>query len=91
MIRHYDGTPECARKISAQSKRGAIWTVEWTWRQHRICLTKTAADKAKINWRRWKERQGWKFIGTKAVDPETGQEHVCQVKKYDPHSRRRIL
>jgi hypothetical protein len=90
VIRHYDGTPDCAAKISAQSKRGAIWAVEWTWRKHRICLTNDEAQRVRGIWKEWKARHGWtKYTtaGHRLQSPD-GKREVCNVVKYDPHTRK---
>lgn len=88
MIRHFDG--KNAEQISAQSKRGAIWAVEWTWKKHRICLTRQQAEKAKRAWTLWHKRLGWKQYGRSFLNPETGKREVCVVVKYDPHTRKVI-
>jgi hypothetical protein len=90
MIRHHDGTNDSAQKISAQSKRGAIWAVQWSWRKHRIVLTRGEAEKAKRAWSAWKERLGWKKLGRYYLNPDTGKREVCNVVKYDPQTRKVI-
>jgi hypothetical protein len=85
VIRHYDGTN--AEQISAQSKRGAIWAVEWTHKKHRICLTRKDAEKAQRAWVAWKKRLGWNVIGHRARS-EDGKREGCFIVKYDPHTRK---
>lgn len=86
VIRHFDGTPDCAAKISAQSKRGAIWAVEWTKRKHRICLTAQDAERVRSVWKRWKERQGLTVRG-RHVFRDGRPVEVCNIVKYDPATR----
>ena len=90
MIRHFDGRN--AEQIVMQSKLGAIWAVEWTWRKHRICIYLKDAEKARENWKRWYRRQGWIVSGHRAVHPSDKLQHmrspaVCNIVKYDPKTR----
>lgn len=100
MIRHFDGTSDTAQKISAQSKRGAVWVVQWTWQGHRICETRKEAERVKEVWRAWYKKIGWRVIGDRAFPPGFGNNgvvsdlvghvHVCYVAKYDPQTRERV-
>jgi hypothetical protein len=90
VIRHFDGTN--GEQITMQSKRGAIWAVEWTWRKHRICLTAKEAERVREVWKQWYERCGWVVSGHRAWHPTDRLQHqrspaVCNVVKYDPKSR----
>lgn len=87
VIRHHDGSIESAQKITSQSKRGAIWAVEWTWRKHRICLTAAEAERVRGVWKRWKERSGLDLRGHRVFRNGAASE-TCNVVKYDPHTRK---
>src|SRR6266496_5868189 len=101
MIRHSDGTQECAEKISAQSKRGKIITVRWNYDKmvgHRIVLTYKEADRLLGVWKRWQERRGHKVMKShrwlRWYPPEhvgnVVKGHHCYVEVYDPHTRRKL-
>ena len=88
MIRHYDGSNE--EQIVMQSKRGAIWALEWTPSRHRIFITKDAALKAQRHWKIWKMRQHWKQRGRYFEDPATGRQEACFISKIDPQTRKKV-
>lgn len=88
MIRHFNG--KNAGRISHQAQRGKIIALEWTWRKHRICLTRKRADRGRRAWQEWYRRQGWDVIGSRATNPETGERHVIEVTEYDPKTLKRI-
>jgi len=80
MIRHYDGTN--GEQIRMQSKRGAIWAVEWTYRKHRICLTAQEAERVRRVWIEWKKRRGEDVRGHRVFRDGKAAE-VCKIVKYD--------
>jgi len=93
VIRHFDGSN--AEQITMQSKRGAIWAVEWTWQKHRICLTAKEAERVRGIWKRWYERRGWIVKGHRAWHPtdriqDKRSPAVCYVVKYDPVTRSKL-
>jgi len=92
-IRHYDGTPDCAERIAAQSLRGSIKAVVWTWQKHRICPTLKEAEHALKVWKRWYERRGWTVMNVRvlghasarAIEPGTNKMHACTIQEYNPN------
>jgi len=53
-------------------------------------MTEGDAKKARDNWKRWKERQGYKPFGAaqhRLESPE-GRKEICNVVKYDAVTRK---
>jgi hypothetical protein len=87
-IRHYDGTNYWP--ILAQSKRNKIYAVEWTFRKHRITITKSEALRVERVWKDWHRRCGWLVQKNVATHPETNELRAVAVRIYDAHSKRRL-
>jgi hypothetical protein len=87
-MRRADDWPFC------HSRQNKIIAVVWSSKKHRLFPTKKAALKTISNWKRWKERHGWRVsrlsTGYAAVSPGNKHYEGCFLHTYDFDSRRRL-
>ena len=89
MIRHYSH-PDDVWPILAQAKRGRVWVVFWTWRGHRVVLTKAKGAQVVKAWKNWHRRKGWEIRGDIATHPETGERHSVALRELSSENLQRI-
>jgi hypothetical protein len=60
VIRHYDGTN--GEAIGKQARAGRIFALSWTWKGHRIVMTKKEGARVMRVWKRRHEELGFHVV-----------------------------